>query len=87
MSVHRIFQSIHSYSFLSYLRMGIARGWRRTLCLLLICGLLIFPDTGYTISYAAELAVQVAKNTIRPVPAAFEWFRHLYRGDNQPRYN
>jgi hypothetical protein len=55
-----------------------ARGWRRVLCLVIICAMLILPDAGYAVSAASSLAVQIAKDTVAPVPVAIEWFTRLF---------
>ena len=70
----------------SILRQWFARGWRRrTLCLVLIFGLMIVPDAGYAVSAATEIAVQVAKNTVAPVPVVIAWFERHLRHSAKPR--
>jgi RHS repeat-associated protein len=66
------------------LRQLLARGRRRLLCLALIFGLLIVPDAGYAISSASSLVVQVAKDTVAPMPVAVEWFKRLFRRSARP---
>lgn len=61
------------------------RGWRRrALCLVLIFGLLMVPEAGYAVSTTASFAVQLAKDTVRPVPVAIEWFKHFFRRSDTP---
>jgi RHS repeat-associated protein len=63
-----------------------ACGWqRRALCLVLIFGLLMVPDAGYAVSAATEVVVQVAKDTVVPVPVAVKWFRRILRSAAKPR--
>lgn len=62
----------------------LARGWRPVFCFVLICGMLIVPDAGYVVSAATEVAVQVAKDTIAPVPVAINWFKRLFRRSVTP---
>ncbi|MEN3331492.1 MAG: hypothetical protein V7641_857 [Blastocatellia bacterium] len=76
------YRSRHSSTTLP--RMFVRGGRRRILCLVLILGLLIVPDAGYAISAASALAVQVAKDTIAPVPVALEWFKGLLRRSAKP---
>jgi RHS repeat-associated protein len=68
------------------LRKLFARGWRRrVLCLVLIFGMLTVPDLGYAVSAASEIAVQVAKDTVAPIPVAVKWFKRLFRRSARPR--
>lgn len=69
----------HTHHSSTTLRQLFARGWwRRMLCLVLIFAMLVLPDTGYIVSATSSLAVQVAKDTVAPVPVAVDWFRRLF---------
>ena len=74
-----------SLRFSTMLNQMFARGWRRRMtCLVLIFGLLIVPDAGYAVSAATELAMQVAKDVVAPMPIAVEWFNRLLRRSAKP---
>jgi RHS repeat-associated protein len=68
---------LHPFS--NLFRQVSACGWRRrALCLVLILCPLIVPDAGCAVSAATEIAVQVAKETVAPVPVAIKWFKRLF---------
>src|SRR5947208_562579 len=67
------------------LRQWYARGWRRrTLCLVLIFGLLAVPDAGYAVRAATDVAVKVAKDSLAPLPVAVRWVKRLFRRTATP---
>ena len=77
--------SSRPYHSSTILRQWFARGWRRrALCLMLIFGLLIVPDAGYAVRAATDVIVQVAKDTVTPVPVAIKWFNRLLRRSAKP---
>src|SRR5690242_4619542 len=78
--------SSRSHRFSITLRKFFGHGWRRrVLCLLLICGLLIVPNASYAISAATEVVVQIAKDTVAPMPVAVKCFKGLFRRSAKPR--
>ncbi|MEN3334929.1 MAG: hypothetical protein V7641_4294 [Blastocatellia bacterium] len=85
MRSHRSPLSSRSYHSSKTPRQLLVRGWRqRVLCFVLTFGLLVLPDAGYAVSAASSLAVQVAKDTVAPVPVAIEWFKRLFRRSAKP---